>query len=82
MINNLMSFFWRYISFFWYFSIKSWIFCFTFTTISRLFCGELLDALVILSAILLPIKSLVTSAVFWIALFEALLSASIADYLA
>ena len=35
-----------------------------------------------LSAILLPIKSPVVSAVFWTALFEVVLSASVADYLA
>ena len=38
--------------------------------------------LVILSAILLPIKSLVVSAVFWIALLEAVFIASVADFLA
>ena len=41
-----------------------------------------LDILVILSAILLPIKSPVASAVFWIALFEALFIASVVDFLA
>ena len=35
------------------------------------------DALVILSAILLPIKSPVASAVFWIAFFEAVFIASV-----
>ena len=35
-----------------------------------------------LSAILLPIKSPVVSAVFWSTLFEVVLSASVADYLA
>ena len=37
--------------------------------------------LVILSAILLPIKSPVASAVFWIALFEAVFIASVVDFL-
>ena len=50
--------------------------------VSELFCGEAFENLVILSAILFTIKSLVVSAVFWIALFEALLSASQADFLA
>ena len=38
--------------------------------------------LVILSAILLPIKSPVASAVFWIALFDAVFIASVVDFLA
>ena len=37
---------------------------------------------IILLAILSPMKSPVASAVFWIALFEIVLSASIADFLA
>ena len=43
------------IYFFWYFF---------FTSVSELFCGEVLEIFVILSAILLPIKSPVASAVF------------------
>ena len=39
-----------------------------------------LDILVILSAILLPIKSPVASAIFWIALFEAVVIASVVDF--
>ena len=39
-----------------------------------------LEILVILSAILLPIKSPVASAVFWIALFEAVFIASVVDF--
>ena len=39
------------------------------------------ETLVILSAILLPIKSPVASAVFLIALFEAVFNASVADFL-
>ena len=38
--------------------------------------------LVILSAILLPIKSPVGSVVFWIALFDAVFNASVVDFLA
>ena len=49
--------------------------------VSELFCGKVFETLVILSAILLPIKSVVASAVFWIALFEVVLSAFVADYL-
>ena len=50
--------------------------------IYELFCGEAFATHLVLSAILFPIKSPGTSAVFWIALFEAVLSASVADYLA
>ena len=39
--------------------------------VSELFCSETFDNLVILSAILFPIKSPVASTVFWNALFEA-----------
>ena len=47
----------------------------------ELFCGKFFETLVILSAILFPIKS-VASAVSWIALLEVVLSASAADCLA
>ena len=40
------------------------------------------EILLILSAIWLPIKSPVVSAVFWITLFEAVFIASVVDYLA
>ena len=40
------------------------------------------ETLVILSAISLPIKSSVVSAIFWIALFEAVFIASVVDFLA
>ena len=50
--------------------------------VSELTCGEFFDTFVILSAILLPIKSPFASAVFWIALFETVLIASVADCLA
>ena len=56
-------------------------FPFSFVNVSELFCGEFLETFVILSAILLPIKSAVPSAVFWITLFKVVLSASLADYL-
>ena len=54
------------------------------SSLASLFCVflDLLETLVILSAILLPIKSLVASAVFWIALFEAVYIASVADFFA
>ena len=47
-----------------------------------LFLDGFLDILVILPAILLSIKSPVASAVFLIALFEAVFIASVVDYLA
>ena len=68
-----------YISFFRYFSIKS-KFSASFITVSELFCDEVIETLLILSALLLPIKSPVASAIFWIALSEAVLSAYVVDY--
>ena len=53
--------------------------------VSSLLCNSLVDfleTLIILSAILLPIKSPVASAVFWIALFEAGFIACVVDFLA
>ena len=50
--------------------------------VSELFYCEVFETFVILLAILLPIKSPVASAVFWITLFEVVLSASVLDYLA
>ena len=50
-------------------------------TVSELFCGEVLQMSVILSAILLPIQSPISPGVFWIVLFQVVLSASVADYL-
>ena len=41
-----------------------------------------METLIILSEILLPIKSLVVSTVFWIALFEAVFIASVVYFLA
>ena len=50
--------------------------------VSELSLGEMFETFVTLSAILFPVKSLVDSAVFRIALFEAVLSASVADFFA
>ena len=54
------------------------------SSLAPLFCGfsDFLETLVISSAILLPIKSPIPSAVFWIALFEAVFIASIVDIFA
>ena len=57
-INNFLSFFWRYIYYF-----RGFLSC-SFVSLSELFCGEFFEAFVILLAILLPIKSPVASAVF------------------
>ena len=59
-------------------SLWSLLFSSSFLTVSELFC-EVLEAFVIFYAILLPIKSPVASTVFIIALFEAVLSASMAN---
>ena len=50
----------------------------SFSFVSELLFGEVFETLVILSAILFQIKSLVAS-VFWIVLLEAVLSASLGD---
>ena len=42
--------------------------------------GDFFETLVILSAILLPIKSPVASAVFWVALSEGVFIASVVDF--
>ena len=44
----------------------------SFVPVSELFCGEVFETFVILSAILLPIKPTVAPAIFCIALFEAI----------
>ena len=54
----------------------------SFVTISRFFCCGLSETFVIPLAILLPIKSPDACAVFWIALSEAVLNASVANCLA
>ena len=58
------------------------MFSVSFVTISKLFCGELLEIFVIFSATSLPIKCLVNSADFLINLFDAVLNASVSDCLA
>ena len=54
------------------------------SSLSSLFCGflDFLETLVTLSAILLTIKSPVASAVFWIALSEAVFIVSVVDFFA
>ena len=71
--------FWKYVFFFCYFSIQSNIFCFicNCSFVTELFLDEFLNTFVIISEILLPIKSPVASAVFWIALFKAVLNVSV-----
>ena len=56
----------------------------SFVTLSKLFCGEVLETFVILTTFLLPIKSPVPSSVFFfflISLLEAGLNTSLADCL-
>ena len=60
-------------------SLSFLIFSIAFITVSELFCSQVLEAFVILLAILLPVISPVASAIFWIALFAVVLSASVAD---
>ena len=54
------------------------------SSLASLFCIflDFLETLVILSAILLPIKSPVASAIYQIALFEAVFIASVVDIFA
>ena len=55
----------------------------TFTSVSSFgnsFVDFFLETLVILSAILLPIKSPVASAIFWIALFDSVFISSVVDF--
>ena len=57
----------------------------SYSSFASLFCErklveDLFKTLVVLSAISLPIKSLVASAVFWIALFEAVFIASVDEF--
>ena len=61
-----------------------WVVISTSSSVSSFgnFLLDFLETLVILSAILLPIKSPVASAVFWIVLFEAVFIASVVDFLA
>ena len=55
------------------------IFSNSFIATSELFCGEFFETFVILSAVLLPIKSSVAYAIFWIAFLRAVLTNSLAD---
>ena len=50
----------------------------SFVIVSELFRGKFFETFIILSAVLLPIKSPVASAVFQITLFEVVLSAFVA----
>ena len=52
------------------------------STAAEIFCSNFFEAFVIPLATLLPIKSRVASAVFWIAFFETVLNASVVNYLA
>ena len=54
----------------------------SFLALSKLFCKDFFETLVILSAILLPIKWPVASAVFWSAVFQAVFIASVVEFLA
>ena len=78
-----MSFFWgcknRYFSL--GISLSSAISFVSFVTVSEIFYGETIETFVNLLSILLPIRSPVSYNVFWIALFEAVLSALVADCL-
>ena len=69
-----------YLSFF--LSLSCSVLSVSFLTVPELFCGEDFETFAVQLVILLPIKSPVASAVFWIALFEAVLGASVADCLA
>ena len=55
------------------------VFSVSLSTAPELFCDKVFDTYWILSTILLPIKSPLASAAFWIALFNTVLSASVAD---
>ena len=65
-INNSLSVFWGYVSFFWYF--------YWFYTVCEVVSGLLYNAV-----LLLPIKSVIAFAVFWITLFEVIVSIIVAD---
>ena len=63
-------------------SLSGSMFSVLFLSTCDLLCDEVFETFRTLSAIFLPIKSPVASGAFWIALFETVLSALIADYLA
>ena len=50
-------------------------------TISEIFFCKIFEIFAILSANLLPLKSIVASAISWVSPLESVLSASLADYL-
>ena len=50
--------------------------------VSEFFYGKVVETFAILAVILLRIQSLVAKVIFWIALFEAVLSASVGNYFA
>ena len=82
-INNFLRLFWRYIYIYFFRYFFSCSTCsILFLTVTELFCGEFAETFIILSAILLLIKSPVTCGVLWIALLEAFLKTSVADCLA
>ena len=62
-----------------------WVVLLTSSSVWLLLCNSFanffFEALVILSTILLPIKSTVASAVFWIGLFDAVFITSVVDFL-
>ena len=80
-IGNFLSFFWRNISFFRYFFFMLICNCFWIILLQVLKIFVILPSknLATTSKVLLPIKSPVASAIFWIAIFEANLSASVVD---
>ena len=59
-----------------------WVVISTSSSVSSLLGDFFFEILVILSAVLLPIKSPVASAVYWIALFDDVFIASVVDFLA
>ena len=77
--NKFIIFWYSFISLSYYINIRLLIICChfsgdiyfspSFVTASKLLCGTFFETSVALSAIVLPIKSSVASAVFWIALF-------------
>ena len=65
-----------------YLSLGISLSCSFVTAYCNWFCCEFFETVVILLAILLPIKSPVAFAALWISHFEEVLNASIADFLA
>ena len=65
--------------------LLSWVVIATSSFVSSLLCNSLADVFfetfVILSGTLLPIKSAIDSAVFWIAFFDAVFVASDVEFL-